>query len=63
VAIIDHTAPATRGAALIEYSAAMSRAALAQARAHEANTPASWRAYRARMMELDNALKTLQETI
>lgn len=61
--ILDHTAPATRSAALMEYSAAMSRAALAQARAHESGTPASWRAYRARMVELDNALKTLQETI
>ena len=61
--ILDHTAPAARSAALMEYSAAMSRAALAQARAHESGTPASWRAYRARMMELDNALKTLQETI
>ena len=61
--IVDHTAPAARGAALLEYSAAMSRAALAQARAHEAGTPAAWRAYRARMMELDNARKALQGTI
>lgn len=59
--IVDHTIKAQRQQALQNYSAAMSRAALAQARAHEIKTAAAWRAYRARMVELDQALKSLQE--
>lgn len=63
MAILDHTATSRRDAALAAYSAAMGRAALAQARAHESKTAAAWRAYRARMVELDAALKTLQKEI
>jgi len=59
--IVDHTINTRRQDALKAHAEAFSRAALAQARAHEVKTAAAWRAYRARMVELDQALQVLQE--
>ena len=60
--ILDHTANSRRDAALAAYSAAMSRAAMAQARAHESKTTAAWAAYRASMDALEAARKHLEST-
>jgi hypothetical protein len=57
---MNHTT--NRDAALAAYSAAMGRAAAAQARAHEARTTAAWTAYRASMDALAAARKTLEDT-
>ena len=57
---MNHTTP--RDAALAAYSAAMGRAATAQARAHEAKTTAAWAAYRASMDALETARQTLEDT-
>lgn len=58
--IVDHSQQQRRLAALRAHSEAFSRAALAQARAHETKTAAAWRAYRARVAELDQALQAVQ---
>jgi len=60
--ILDHTSTSRRDAALAAYSAAMGRAAMAQARAHESKTTAAWAAYRASMDALEAARQHLEST-